>query len=179
MLMQRLEPRLSTTDIAAIIVEIQSRLDTPAGSRNLTLAIDIKAVDLAATKHTTLLPRWFEDSLSRPWDGEVGWLNAPYTRGLLPQFVEKCVYGGARIVVALLPAAMSVGWFHRFVLPHAVLLFPDKRLGFGSGANTWMYTYSAPFNVVLAIFGQIDEVLTKLDHYISNKTICASLSIPR
>ena len=136
-------------------------------------------VDLAATKHTTLLPRWFEDSLPRPWNGEVGWLNAPYTRGLLPQFVEKCVYGGARIVVALLPAAMSVGWFHQFVLPHAVVLFPDKRLGFGSGANTWMYTHSAPFNVMLAIFGDIDEVLAKLDPYISNRTLCASLSIPR
>ena len=50
-------------------------------------------VDLAATKHTTLLARWFEDSLPQPWDGEVGWLNAPFTRGLLPQFVAEVCDG--------------------------------------------------------------------------------------
>ena len=94
MLMQRLEPRLSATDIRGDpSSKSQSRLDTASPVRRtiFTLAIDIKAVDLAATKHTTLLARWFEDSLFRPWDGEVGWLNAPFTRGLLPQFVEKCV----------------------------------------------------------------------------------------
>jgi DNA N-6-adenine-methyltransferase (Dam) len=137
------------------------------------------SVDLAATKDSALLPRWFEDSLPQPWDGEVGWLNAPFTRGLLPRFVEKCVHGNARIVVALLPAAMNVGWFHQLVLPHAALLLPDKRLGFGSDANTWMHTHSSPFNVMLAVFGDIDEVLAKLDPYISNRTMCASLSIPR
>ena len=136
-------------------------------------------VDLAATKYTTLLARWFEDSLPQPWDGETGWLNAPFTRGLLPQFVAKCVTGGARIVVALLPAAMNVGWFQELVMPHAVLLFPDKRLAFCTGSDNEMDGSTSPFNVTLAVFGQTDEVLAKLDGYISNKTLCASLSIPR
>ena len=73
---------------------------------------------------------------------------------------------------------MNVGWFQRLVMPHAVLLFPDKRLAFGTGADNWMDGDSAPFNVVLALYGQTDEVLAKLDHFIINKTLCASLSIP-
>ncbi len=43
MLMQRLEPRLSATDIAAIIVEIQSRFDTASRFEERHPAIDIKA----------------------------------------------------------------------------------------------------------------------------------------
>ena len=135
-------------------------------------------VDLAATKDTALLARWFEDSLPQPWVGEIGWLNAPFTRGLLPQFLYKCVHGGARIVVALLPAAMNVGWMHELVLPHAVLLCPDKRLAFATGSDLDGGSTS-PFNIALAVFGQTNEVLAKLDHFISNKTLCASLSIPR
>ncbi len=66
------------------------------------------------------------------------------------------------------------------VLPHAVLLFPDRRLAFGTGSDNWMGGSTSPFNIMLAVYGQTDEVLAKLDHYISNKTtLCASLSIPR
>ncbi len=154
--------------------------NTPIGLRPDQASDLVFTVDLAATKHTTLLPRWLEDSLPQPWNGEVGWLNAPYTRGLLPQFVREMrptvVRGSSSRV---LPSAMSVGWFHQFVLPHAVVLFPDKRLGFGSGANTWMYTDSAPFNVMLGHFWRHRGGAGEARYYISNRTLCASRSIPR
>lgn len=106
--------------------------------------------DLAATAESAKCKLFWtkeDDSLSKSWDGEMGFLNSPYSN--IPPFAEKChdlwtrKAGG---VVQLAPAWTDREWWHKFVEPHrqsgelrvefmkgrVKFAYPGNPLGLGS-----------------------------------------------
>lgn len=90
------------------------------------------------------------DGLSKSWKGEVVFMNPPYGKDI--EIWMKKAYDETRdsnaLVVALIPASTSAGWFHDYVLPGARKIFFIKhRLQF-KGTPT-----GAPFSSLIIEFG--------------------------
>lgn len=80
-------------------------------------------LDAAALPWSAKADRYFtpaDDGLAQPWAGRV-WLNPPYSRGSLEAWMAKAFgeveAGRAELVCCLVPAWVSDGWWHRYVLP--------------------------------------------------------------
>ena len=67
-----------------------------------------------------------------PWAGRRVFVNPPYARGQLGQWVEKAYRerNKAQIIVALLPAATETLWFQRYILPHCHIDWLPRRVRF-------------------------------------------------
>lgn len=95
-------------------------------------------VDAAADASNHLLPNWYGPDSPLETDALAveNWLspaycNPPYGKGLdkwLKKFVEQQKLGNT--VVALLPANTEVGWWYKFVVPYADILFLVGRVPF-------------------------------------------------
>jgi len=135
-------------------------------------------IDLAASADNTKCPRFFckeDDALKQTWEGERGWLNPPYGRGIILPWVKKA-YLETRLsrktwVVMLLPARTDNAWF-KIVKNHArEYHFIPGRLKFGCAKHT------PPFESLLAIFGppmpwesaSISPVAENLSDFLSNE----------
>ena len=106
--------------------------------------------DVCATDDNTKLPKWWtkkDDGLSKDWRGLRCWMNPPYGRDI-GRWVKKASEGGAKIVVALLPARTDTKWFHDYILGKAEIRFLKGRLKFGNSKN------SAPFPSMVVVFNK-------------------------
>ncbi|MDR1405568.1 MAG: phage N-6-adenine-methyltransferase [Candidatus Methanoplasma sp.] len=109
------------------------------------------STDLCASDRNFKCPLYFTketDSLKQAWTG-ICFMNPPYSRTLLPLFVEKA-YRSARdgaAVVSLLPVRADTGWWHDYVLNASEIRFIRKRVKFGDCRK------SAPFSSAIVIFG--------------------------
>jgi len=85
----------------------------------------------------------FEDGLAVPWFGGSAYVNPPYGRGVIEKWVEKCylevAWGRTELVVALLPASTSAGWWHQWVMQATEIRLLKGRVRFkgAPSAATW------------------------------------------
>ena len=89
-----------------------------------------------------------DDGLTKPWEGEVVFMNPPYGREIW-KWVKKAAMEGRKpntVVVALLPARTDTRWFHDYVLEYGIIYFLRGRLKFGGTKN------SAPFPSMVVEF---------------------------
>ena len=107
----------------------------------------VPSLDAAASIRNTKAQKYFtedDDSLKQTWFGNV-WLNPPFGKVLLPQFLDKCTEqikaGNADSIFVLIPARTDTKWFHEKVIPNARYVYLIKgRFNFDSpyaaeGAN--------------------------------------------
>lgn len=91
----------------------------------------------------------FENGLQHSWENEVVFVNPPYSRGNIDQWMKKC-YEESRneraYVIALIPVSTSSKWFHEWVLDKADIRYYKGRIRF-KGAP-----FTAPFSSMLAIW---------------------------
>jgi len=84
-----------------------------------------------------------EDGLAVPWFGGSAYVNPPYGRGVIEKWVEKCYFevacGRVELVVALLPASTSAGWWHQWVMQATEIRLLKGRLTYkgAPSAATW------------------------------------------
>lgn len=119
----------------------------------------IPDLDAAASDENHKAPIYYteeDNSLEMEWFGNV-WLNPPFGKVLLPQFLEKCnheiSYGNVENIFCLIPARTDTKWFHEIVMKEVShVYFIKGRFNFespysGKGAN-------APFPSMLLIYNQ-------------------------
>jgi hypothetical protein len=77
---------------------------------------------------------WFDrerDGLKPEWRGNV-WLNPPYSRGLIDDFIEKLIVERGHIdqAIVLVQNQTDANWFHRLCSIASVVAFTRGRIGF-------------------------------------------------
>ena len=109
-----------------------------------------------------------EDGLKQTWEGERVYCNPPYHSRNIIKWIEKAKFGGADIVVMLLPARTDTRWFHdylynplyqylcndqtieiKFIKGRLKFNHPNYEVNDKLGGNT------APFPSMLAIFKNV------------------------
>jgi phage N-6-adenine-methyltransferase len=77
-----------------------------------------------------------DDGLSKDWHGNV-WCNPPYSRDLMPAFVEKLKdsYASGQVQQAILVSHNNTdtAWFHSLASVASEICFPKKRIRFYRG----------------------------------------------
>jgi len=77
-----------------------------------------------------------DDGLSKDWRGNV-WCNPPYSRDLMPAFVEKLKdsYASGQVQQAILVSHNNTdtAWFHSLASVASAICFPKKRIRFYRG----------------------------------------------
>ena len=104
--------------------------------------------DVCATKENAKVLHYFskeQDGLKQDWTDLDCWMNPPYGRQI-GKWVEKAATGGAKRVVALLPARTDTRWFHNWIYGKAEIRFLKGRLKFSNSKN------SAPFPSMICIW---------------------------
>lgn len=93
-----------------------------------------------------------DNGLMKNWEGETVFVNPPYTRGAIKQWVEKC-YSEAQKentkVVCLIPARTDTKYWHSYCMKAKEIYFVEGRLKFGgpgAGGN------AAPFPSAVVVF---------------------------
>lgn len=90
-------------------------------------------LDAAASSDTAKCGRWFgpeQNGLEQDWSGHTVWVNPPYSRGQIAQWVKKATLEVDSKVVMLLPAFTDQAWFHSYVYGAAELRFFRGRIRF-------------------------------------------------
>lgn len=91
-----------------------------------------------------------EDGLAQPWCWDTAYVNPPYGRGVIEKWVEKCYMevacGRMELVVALLPASTSAGWWHKWIMQATEVRLLRGRLTY-KGATT-----AAPWDSVIVVW---------------------------
>ena len=78
-----------------------------------------------------------------PTCGGSAYVNPPYGRGVIEKWVEKCytevACGRMELVVALLPASTSAGWWHQWVMQATEIRLLKGRVRYkgAPSAATW------------------------------------------
>lgn len=114
-------------------------------------------LDAAASDENHKAPQYFteeDNSLEKKWFGNV-WLNPPFGKVLLPQFLEKCnneiAHGNCERIFCLIPARTDTKWFHEIVMREAGRIYFIKgRFNFESPYST--KGANAPFPSMLVIY---------------------------
>lgn len=108
--------------------------------------LDPCATDESAKCTLYITPK--ENGLILDWDKETCFVNPPYSRGNIDQWVRKCYMEHLKgaTVVALLPVSTSSKWFHDWVYKKADIRFLKGRIKF-KGAK-----HNAPFSSMIAIY---------------------------
>jgi phage N-6-adenine-methyltransferase len=115
------------------------------------LGLDTFSIDLAASKHNAVVPRYFDeedDSLVQNWNTEIcggpGWLNPPYA-DIYP-WAKKCATSNAYITM-LVPAATDTEWFRDWVWKKSFIYFLTQRIKFVGATDLY------PKGLLLAVYG--------------------------
>jgi len=114
--------------------EVMGRIDLdPASNAEANATIN------AATFYTK-----DDDGLTKRWVGNV-WLNPPYSRDLMPAFVEKLkssyMAGDVSSAILVSHNNTDTGWFHSLASVASAICFPKNRIRFYRGEEV-----SAPTN---------------------------------
>ena len=77
-----------------------------------------------------------DDGLTKRWTGNV-WLNPPYSRDLMPAFVDKLkqsyIDGEVESAILVSHNNTDTGWFHNLASVANAICFPKKRIRFYRG----------------------------------------------
>lgn len=77
-----------------------------------------------------------DDGLTKVWKGNL-WVNPPYSRDLMPAFVEKLkqsfVNGDVDSAILLSHNNTDTAWFHNLASVSSAICFPKKRIKFYRG----------------------------------------------
>jgi ParB family chromosome partitioning protein len=101
--------------------------------------IDLDPASSEAANATVKASRIFtaeDDGLTKDWSGKV-WMNPPYSRDLMPAFVEKLsqsfIDGSIESAVMLSHNNTDTRWFHRVSEVALAICFPKTRIRFYRG----------------------------------------------
>lgn len=123
---------------------------TPAylveAARKVMGTIDLDPASSAKANETVQASRYYDlevDGLTQVWYGKV-WLNPPYSRDLLPQFIEaflaKRSAGEFTEGMVLVNNATETKWFQQLIKRASAVCFLSKRVKFldesGNPKNT-------------------------------------------
>ena len=90
------------------------------------------------------------DGLAQEWAGRV-WVNPPYSRDLMPRFVEKLKAafqsGDVSAAIMVTHNNTDTGWFHSLAEVTGAICFPAKRIRFYRGEDV-----AAPVNGQMFIY---------------------------
>lgn len=79
-----------------------------------------------------------DDGLTKPWKGNL-WINPPYSRDLMPAFVEKLkqsfINGDVDNAILLSHNNTDTAWFHSLASVSSAICFPKKRIKFYRGED--------------------------------------------
>lgn len=106
-------------------------------------------VDVCADAENRKCVRYWDrdaDGLAQDWRGLNCWMNPPYGREIAG-WVRKAATGGARRVVALLPARTDTAYWHDYVIPYA------SEIRFLRGRVRFSGKGPAPFPSAVVVFG--------------------------
>lgn len=71
-----------------------------------------------------------DDGLSKKWKGRV-WLNPPYSRDLMPKFIDKLISSKkVKQYICLTNASTDTKWFHALMEDADVVCFTKSRISF-------------------------------------------------
>jgi len=99
-------------------------------------SIDTDPASCKFAQRVVKAAEWYDikrDGLSQRWTGNV-WLNPPYTRGLIDQFIEKLIAERAHYTQAtvLVDNRSDTAWFHRLCGIANVIALPKGSIAFYS-----------------------------------------------
>jgi len=100
-----------------------------------------------------------DNGLLRDWQGESVFVNPPYTRGAIKQWVKKCYEEAKKEgtkVVCLIPARTDTKYWHSYCMKAKEIYFVQGRLKFDSPTGT---QNSAPFPSAVIVFDGENESL--------------------
>lgn len=105
-------------------------------ARQVLGAIDLDPASNAIAQKRVRATRFFtkeDDGSSLPWHGRV-WMNPPYSRNLMSQFVDKLLFelecGRVTDAIVLTNNCTDPAWFHRLSSATAAQCFPRGRIKF-------------------------------------------------
>lgn len=113
-----------------------------------------------------------DDGLAQTWSGNV-WMNPPYSRDLMPSFIEKIkaeyLFGEVESAIIVSHNNTDTAWFHSLALTPAAICFPKKRIKFYRGddvaspTNGQVFFYLGKNNEKFSeVFGEIGIVMELL-----------------
>jgi ParB family chromosome partitioning protein len=131
--------------------------------------IDLDPASSDTAQKTVRARRYFtrdDDGRTKPWAGRV-WMNPPYARPLVDQFLDKlCQHYAAGDVTAacvLVNNATETSWFAKAAQVAAAICFPTRRVKFldetggacGAPLQGQAVIYLGPdINGFVAVFGE-------------------------
>lgn len=105
-------------------------------AREVMGGIDLDPASCAQANETVRAQTFYtkdDDGLSKAWAGRV-WLNPPYSRDLMPAFVEKLresfIDGDVQQAILVSHNNTDTGWFHALAGVASAICFPKKRIRF-------------------------------------------------
>jgi len=151
-----------TLKIEATSVDSNEEWETPDDFFKKLDEVFHFTLDPCATPENTKVPFSYytreDDGLSKDWKGHRVFVNPPYSRKVIKDWVKKCCIEGQKkdtVVVMLLPAYTDNRWFHDYIAKYANwLLFVRGRLGF---KNPYKPNASKPaYASMVAVIGMED-----------------------
>jgi ParB family chromosome partitioning protein len=108
-------------------------------ARRVLGTIDLDPASCDEANKTVKATEYFTeevDGLSQEWHGNV-WLNPPYSRDLMPAFVEKLkasvCHGDVGAAIMVSHNNTDTGWFHNIAPVCTSICFPKTRIKFYRG----------------------------------------------
>lgn len=108
-------------------------------ARRVMGAIDLDPASSKEANETVGAARFFtqeDDGLAQEWAGRV-WLNPPYSRDLMPSFVDKLkqsyIRGDISEAILVSHNSTDTNWFHSLSETLAAICFPARRIKFYRG----------------------------------------------
>ena len=109
--------------------------------------IDLDPASSEEANQVVKAARYFthrDDGLAQQWTGRV-WMNPPYSRDLMPAFVEKLkqsyLSGDVQQAIMVSHNNTDTGWFHSLAPECSGVCFPKNRIKFYRGEDV-----AAPVN---------------------------------
>lgn len=105
-------------------------------ARVVMSGIDLDPASSAAANEVVKAAKFYtieDDGLIQDWGGRV-WLNPPYTRGVIDEFMAKLVHeysaGNIREAIVMTNNATDTAWFHVLATVATAWFFPRGRTKF-------------------------------------------------
>lgn len=116
-------------------------------ARSVMGGIDLDPASETSANEVIKASKFFtkdDDGLTKEWHGRV-WLNPPYSRDLMPSFVDKLIseYGVGNVSQAILVShnVTETNWFQKLGRVSSAICFPSTRIKFYRGESV-----SSPVN---------------------------------
>ena len=99
--------------------------------------IDLDPASSAIANETVRAEKFFsaeDDGLEKEWFGRI-WLNPPYAREMISQFVDKLLASDFEAAIVLTDAATETRWFRKLADKSAAIVFTTGRINFLKGGK--------------------------------------------